>query len=271
MFVLFVLASSSPPVLSSTQPGFCLLHSALVKDAESSGRVSVLTSLASDWHLTWLVTSSSWTHSFLASSFFSLPWVSPYLPNLFPAPQLSLYLYLEGKHYTEQEYSVNKYNRTSDLSSDSSTAYSIHRVIFWTQGIIWIEFYTFKIEFSLFEVQLQATTSFYPANPRPQLLLTSIFYLKNLIGSFCSQQEHFKEREKMPKINTLCQRLVGKETKIAETRGYWYIRKQWEKRKAGMDWKKKEKGKHRTLKTRWEYHCPSSEQGDTTQGLQQHL
>lgn len=77
----------------------------------------------------------------------------------------------------------------------------------------------FKVEFSLFEVQLQATTSFHPANPRQQLLLTSIFYLKNLIGSFRSQKEHFKERGEMPKINTLCQRLVGKETKITEMRG----------------------------------------------------
>lgn len=81
------------------------------------------------------------------------------------------------------------------------------------------------MSFSLFEVQLQATTSFHPANPRQQLLLTSIFYLKNLIGSFCSQKEHFKEEKKLPKINTLCQRLVGKETNITEKEGLMVSKK----------------------------------------------
>ena len=172
MFVLFVLASSSPPVLSSTQPGFCLLHSTLVKDTESNGRVSVLTSLASDWHLTWLATSFSWIHSFLAfSCSFPVSLECLLISPISSPPQLSLYFYLEGKRYTEQEYSVNKYNRTSDQPSDSCTAYSIHRVIFWTQCIIWIKFHT-----SLFEVQLQATTGFHPASLRQQLLLTSFFF-----------------------------------------------------------------------------------------------
>ena len=94
-------------------------------------------------------------------------------------------------------YAIGKYGSTNDSHSFILPRPTVSTDSFYEiQCISRLNLHTFKIEFSLFEVQLQETTSFHPSNPRQRLLLTSIFYLKNLIGSFCSQKEHFKGRGK---------------------------------------------------------------------------